>query len=66
MNQTKTVTKIKSHKVIGEWHLWRTIYDDGSTELIEMLSPCDGKDTVKVGDSYGEHYFAVVNSSVFA
>jgi hypothetical protein len=53
------IIQIDYHKTAGPWHWWGVTYDDGSTAEIEMLSPADGKDAIKVGDLKSSHNYAI-------
>jgi len=62
---TLTNPRVKSivrYITFGPWHVWNVQYDDGSTARIEMLCPCDGKDTIIVGEYKSNHSYAIIES----
>lgn len=52
------VKRIVRHEQAGPWHRWDIQYDNGERHLIEMLSPYNGADTIKVGDDWDSHRYA--------
>ena len=51
----KKISNIISYKIVEDYHIWFVEYDDASVGRIRMLSPDNGKETVKEGDSYEKH-----------